>query len=194
MDLLERDQFLAVLEEYGAESADGQGRLVLVSGEAGVGKTTLLESFADRFPQARWWWGACDGSFTPRPLGPLLDVAEMAGGRLAEVMAGSPSRDEVLRALLDEMSAGPGPTVLVLEDLHWADEATLDVVRFLGKRLRGRPVLVLLSYRDDALAADHPLRVVLGELVSQRSTRRLAVPPLSPDARCRARARVRSRG
>ena len=182
MDLLERDQFLAVLEEYGVEAADGQGRLVLVSGEAGVGKTTLLESFADRFPRARWWWGTCDGSFTPRALGPLIDIAEQAGGRLAQVMREAPTRDAVLRVLLDEMSAGPGPTVLVLEDLHWADEATLDILRFLGKRLRGRPVVVLVSYRDDALAPDHPLRVVLGELVSQRSTRRLAVPPLSPEA------------
>ena len=72
--------------------------------------------------------------------------------------------------------------MLVVEDVHWADEATVDLLRFLGRRLRDTPVLLIVTYRDDGLAADDQLRVALGDLATQRSTRRVELAPLSADA------------
>ena len=182
MDLLERGPSRAALAEYAAEARRGDGRLVTVAGEAGVGKTALLEQFQHDLPDARWLWGACDGLFTPRPLGPLYDLADQLGGALLELCAAGAGREELFRALLRELSA-PGPlTVVVVEDIHWADEATIDLLRFAGRRLREAPVLLIITYRDDDLAADDPLRVALGELARHRSTRRISLAPLSADA------------
>jgi predicted ATPase len=75
MALLERESHLAALRDYAEEARRGGGRLVLVSGEAGIGKSALVEQLAADLPEARWCWGACDGMFTPRPLGPLFDLA-----------------------------------------------------------------------------------------------------------------------
>jgi predicted ATPase len=74
MELLERTAFLQTLAEYAAEARQGDGRLVLVSGESGIGKTALVEAFRPQLQGARWLWGACDGLLTPRPLGPVFDV------------------------------------------------------------------------------------------------------------------------
>ena len=93
MVLLERGTFLGSLDGWLAEARDGRGRLVLVGGEAGIGKTSLVRAFCDRHgADARVLWGACDALRTPRPLGPLLDIAREAGGELAELVAAEPSR------------------------------------------------------------------------------------------------------
>src|SRR5690348_13502711 len=76
MELLEREPSLALLADCAAEARRGEGRLVVLGGEAGVGKTALLERFQHELRDARWSWGACDGLFTPRPLGPLYDLAD----------------------------------------------------------------------------------------------------------------------
>ena len=96
MQLLERDGFLRTLAEYAGEARLGDGRLVLVSGEAGMGKTALLEAFARQSADANWLWGGCDGLLTPRPLGPVFDIAPQAGGRLAELCRADASRDQLL--------------------------------------------------------------------------------------------------
>ncbi len=83
MVLLERESHLAALCDYAGEAVQGEGRLVLISGEAGIGKSALVERLAADLPEARWSWGACDGLFTPRPLGPLFDLARSAGRRTA---------------------------------------------------------------------------------------------------------------
>src|SRR4051812_13984438 len=181
MPLLERGDFLGSLLEYADAARTGDSRVVLVSGEAGVGKTSLLEALRDELPDARWLWGAADGSFTPRPLGPLFDIADVVGGRLAAERDDAP-RDRLFRLLLDELSSYDGLTVVAIEDVHWADEATLDLLRFLSPRLRGTPTLLVTTYRDDGLGADHPLRLAIGELATHRSTRRLGLPPLSRTA------------
>ena len=182
MELLEREPSLALLAGYAAEARHGDGRLVVVGGEAGVGKTALLERFQRDLRDARWSWGACDGLFTPRPLGPLYDLADQLGGELLDLCTRGADRDELFRALLRQVS-GPGPlNVVVVEDVHWADEATMDLLRFAGRRLREARVLLVVTFRDDDLAADDQLRVALGELARHRTTRRIALAPLSADA------------
>jgi DNA-binding CsgD family transcriptional regulator len=175
MNLVEREPFLEALEEHLAAG----GRLVLVGGEAGVGKTALVRAFADRLAgRSRVLWGACDALFTPRPLGPFADVAAETRGPLADVLGGGRAH-EVLTALLDELRADP--TVLVLEDVHWADEATLDLLRLLARRVESSQALVLATFRDDELAAYQPVRLVLGGLASAPGVFRLSLPPLSLD-------------
>jgi DNA-binding CsgD family transcriptional regulator/tetratricopeptide (TPR) repeat protein len=180
--LLERELQLATLDEYAAETRRGEGRLVLVSGEAGVGKSALLEEFERRNPDAVWAWGACDGLFTPRPLGPLLDIAGQLGGALREAVVRGSSREDIFQALLGSLARSDGQTALAFEDVHWADEATLDLLRFVGKRMRSLSLLLLVTYRDDELVPGHPLRRCLAELSTERSTRRLDLPRLTPAA------------
>lgn len=182
MQLLERDQSLAALMEYARDARAGDGRVVLICGEAGVGKSSLLEQFQREAADARWACGACDGLFTPRPLGPLFDIAEQLGGELLEACRRNAPRDELFAALLRQISEPDPLTVLSIEDVHWADESTLDLLRFLGRRIRTAPAMLVVTYRDDALARGDPLRVVLGALAAERAVRRVNVGPLSEDA------------
>ena len=181
--LLERSSQLERLRAVLAEVEEtGRGRLLLIGGEAGVGKTALLQRFIGEHDGVhRTLWGACDALFTPPPLAPLLDVAHVTGGRLNEVIRSEATPHAVASTLMDELASSP-PTVLVLEDLHWGDEATLDVVRVLGRRIDTVASLVLASYRDDELDRDHPLRLVLGELATGRAVDRLSLVPLTPAA------------
>ncbi|HEY7274793.1 MAG TPA: AAA family ATPase [Trebonia sp.] len=179
MELVEREAALAELAGLARRAQAGDGGLVLVAGEAGVGKTALLERLARELPDARWSWGACDGLFTPRPLGPLFDVAAQLGGPLAELGRAGAGRDELFGALLRQVSEPGVLDVVVIEDVHWADEATIDLLRFLGRRLKTAPALLIASYRDDGLAADHRLRLALGDLAALRSTSRIRLDPLS---------------
>jgi DNA-binding CsgD family transcriptional regulator len=180
--LLEREAQLASLGEYAAEARGGDGRMVLVAGEAGVGKSALVEQLQRDLPGASWFWGACDGLFTPRPLGPLFDIAAKLGGELLELCRADAPRAELFSALLGQVSEPGGLRVLVVEDIHWADEATIDLLRFLGRRIRDAPVLLIATYRDDGLSATDPLRIALGDLAVQRPVRRIGLAPLSAGA------------
>jgi DNA-binding CsgD family transcriptional regulator/tetratricopeptide (TPR) repeat protein len=180
--LLERESQFASLAEYAGEARKGDGRLVLIAGEAGVGKSALVEQAERGLPEAVWYWGACDGLFTPRPLGPLYDIAGGLGGELLELCRADAPREELFGALLRQVSAPGKLHVLVVEDVHWADEATIDLLRFLGRRIRDIPVLLLVTYRDEGLGATDPLRVALGDLATQGCVRRIGLPPLSADA------------
>ena len=171
MELVERGTYLAGLGEHLAAAAGGHGRLILVGGEAGIGKTALVRTFADEHAQgARVLWGACDGLFTPQPLRPLLDMADQLG-----LDADAPQRD-LFSATLEALR--PGPTIAIFEDVHWADGATVDLLRFLGRRLDQTATLLIATYRDDELGAQHPLRVVLGDV---EAARRIMLAPLTED-------------
>ena len=180
--LLEREAQLAALASYAGEARKAQGRLVLVAGEAGVGKSALVEQVQRDLPEAAWFWGACDGLFTPRPLGPLFDIAAKLGGELLELCRADAPRADLFAALLRQVSEPGGLRVLVVEDIHWADEATIDLLRFLGRRIRDATVLLIVTYRDDGLSATDPLRMALGDLATQRSVRRIGLAPLSANA------------
>jgi ATP/maltotriose-dependent transcriptional regulator MalT len=175
---LERDESVSTLGRLLADVRESsQGRLVLVRGEAGVGKTALVRRFCEgQSKPVRVLWGECEPLRTPRPLGPFADVAQAVGGELETLVASAARPHEVALALLRELRSR-GPTVLVLEDMHWADEATLDVLVLLAARIDSAPALVLASYRDDELDRAAPLRIVLGEL--GRGPVRLKVSPLS---------------
>jgi DNA-binding CsgD family transcriptional regulator/tetratricopeptide (TPR) repeat protein len=171
VELVERELFLTALADHLAEASAGSGRLVLVGGEAGVGKTSLVRAFAaGQDGGTRILWSACDGLFTPQPLAPLVDLAADLGLSL------DLPRGELFSATLEALR--PRPTLVVVEDVHWADEATLDLLRFLGRRLEQTAALLVATYRDDEVGLRHPLRVVLGDVPGER---RIALPPLSPE-------------
>jgi len=152
------------------ESArSGEGRIALVYGEAGIGKTALLTQFTRLHArEARLFWGACDPLSTPRPLAPLLDIAWTQGGQLAGRIAGRSIARGPSSRLSSKSCAPPSHrAIVVIEDLHWADEATLDLVKFLGRRAQRTSALLVLTWRDDGMRADHPLRASIGELPRQ---------------------------
>ncbi len=174
-ELLERSAHLAMLDGALVQARSGSGIFVLLGGEAGGGKTTVLRRFTAGAERALW--GSCDPLFTPRPLGPFLDIAADAGLRFEAGI----KPHQVASAIMREAWAQRG-TIIVLEDLHWADEATLDVVSLLARRIESVPALLIATYRDDELERTHPLRRLLGELRGSDSIKRLTVEPLSPKA------------
>src|SRR5512132_1590899 len=178
MDLLERAW---LLEELDGVLATG-GRVVLVAGEAGIGKSALVRRFTERrSADARFLLGACDPLLTPRALGPLHDIARQTDGRLAELLASGGPREAVFAAFLDQLAQPSRRQVVVVEDAHWADEATLDLLVFLGRRMERTRALLLVTYRDDELTADHRLRAAVG-LLAPGVVRHLRLEPLSEAA------------
>jgi DNA-binding CsgD family transcriptional regulator/tetratricopeptide (TPR) repeat protein len=181
MELLERHQQLSELSARLIEVRRGKGCLALVSGEAGIGKTSLLEQFTRQLDKTtRLFWGRCDLLFTPRPLGPLHDMAPQIGGEVLELLEAQAPRDRIFSAFLEELEHSP--TIAIFEDVHWADEATLDLLLFIGRRIGQTAALLLLTYRDDELSPRHPLHTLLGDLVSSATMWRIPLPRLSAQA------------
>jgi len=177
MELLERDIPLRELDAALKDAVGGEGRVALVSGEAGIGKTSLVERFTHiHYGSTRILWGACDSLFTPRPLGPLHDITMQLESELPALLNSNANRQAIFSACLVELQSRP--TIVVFEDVHWADEATLDLIKFLGRRIQRTVALFILTYRDDELGAGHPLRLTLGDL-PRGTTTRLQLPPLS---------------
>lgn len=184
MPLLEREAALGLLTDTLAAvgASGGGGRIVLLSGEAGIGKSALLNAFMATLPAGvRALRGDCEALFTPRALGPLLDMAPSMGLRLHQLLATQAPTAGLFPAVMADLRDSGRTTVLALEDVHWADHATLDLVKHVGRRIASVPLLLLLSFRDDELDADHPLRDVVGDLPSG-AVRRITLAPLSPQA------------
>ncbi|MDX6233862.1 MAG: hypothetical protein QOH68_2939 [Nocardioidaceae bacterium] len=174
--VVERQEILEQLVGIAGEAARGHGGLVLLSGEAGVGKTTLVEGFldavGDRLIVRR---GGCDNVTTPAPLGPFLEaVPELAD---VSVPANGEDSSALFRTAAGVMSSAP--SVVVLEDLHWADGASLDLLRHLGRRVSRMPLMLVVTFRSDELDDAHPLRVMLGDLATAPGVSRVAVPALT---------------
>ncbi len=173
--LLERETLQAQLHAQWDQATAGSGRLVCVEGEAGIGKTSLLRAFAGSLAgSARVFWGGCEALRTPRPLGALDDIAGQSGGELQALLSRGADRHRVFVAFMDLLAERP--TLVVLEDLHWADEATLDLLRYVGRRVMRTRSLLVASFRSDELVPAHPLRTVLGDLATTGVTRLVPAP------------------
>lgn len=178
MTLVERESQLHQLRQLLADDSN-TGHVVLLAGEAGAGKTTLLRTLAAerRSLQKPVWWGACDALDTPHPLAPLADMVRDAVPALAGPLRGP--RPALFEAVLDALNQCRAPVLMVIEDAHWADAATLDLIKYLGRRIDRSHALLVVSYRDDEVTLTHPLRRVLGELPPAHRIH-LPVPRLSP--------------
>src|SRR6266516_191816 len=179
--LVEREDFLVSLEWLLGEALDGSGRLVFLGGEAGVGKTTLAEALAaparadDAAAGPAVRRGSCDNVTTAEALGPILDAfPELIAG--VDDEAGM-SRLRLFRKVREALSGSP--MLLLLEDVHWADEATLDILRYLGRRLAGTRLMILATFRSEEVGRDHPLTVVMGDLAGMPGVVRMQLPPLT---------------
>ena len=195
--LVGREREQALLREHLAAMLAGRGGVTLVSGAAGVGKTTLVSWLSGEAMKAGalvLWGYAYDLSLTP-PYGPW---AEIAGHyqvtkqappfppflRDAQALAALGSQERLLAEVTEFFIslAKLRPLVLILEDLHWADQASLDLLRVLTRGIVEIPLLVLVTYRDDELALSHPLSQLLPLLVREARAERLILHGLDDDA------------
>lgn len=179
--LLEREAELAQLAAAATGAAEGHGSVTLIHGEAGIGKSSLVTTLRRRPPAGvRVLVGYCDDLSTPRPFGPIHDVAADVAAELAQVLrAGSADRGAVLAALRTGLDRAPRGMVLVFEDVHWADDATLDVLRYLVRRVAEIPLALVLTYRDDVAAGVDRLRPLIGQLADPGRLHRVTLRPLS---------------
>lgn len=180
-DLVERDEPLATLKAAYEAAASGHGQVALVSGEPGIGKTALVSRFAADLPDGHVLWGACDDLLTPRPLGPLRDIAGGVSAPLKSMIIDGTAPHEIHSLLIDELNRSPSPTVLVIDDAHWADDATLDAVTFIGRRIAALPAMLVLTFRTGEDAAAGPLHAALAAVRSSMPLY-LELTPLSHQA------------
>lgn len=183
MNLLEREELLGQLTNHLERARDGSGSMVLVAGEAGSGKTSLVRVFVQQAGQrALTLIGACDPLSTPRPLGPLVDFAADEDSGLGRLFEGTPDNIEIFSRVLERVRHTIRPILILVEDIHWADQATLDFLRFVARRIEPCKAVIICTYRDDEIGPDHSSRPLLGQLTSLPTTRRLTVPPLTEEA------------
>jgi ATP/maltotriose-dependent transcriptional regulator MalT len=187
VDLQERDDDLAALAACWDRARAGRGGLVLVSGEPGAGKSSLLQAFADGCAgDAEVLWGACDPLSMPRPLGPLHDVSEQLGEPIPTLLRDARQPHEIFAAVADRL--GARSSVFVVDDLHWADHGTIDLLRFVLRRIRTTRSLVVGALRDDEVGPDHPLRSLLGDVARSPDATSRTLRPLSVEAIARMAA------
>jgi DNA-binding CsgD family transcriptional regulator/tetratricopeptide (TPR) repeat protein len=182
LPFLERDTFLNTLNQALKRVVSESGEMILIAGEAGIGKTSLVERFLKNIPaDTLVLSGACDALFTPRPMGPIYDMTRHWNKNI--IASIDESKDDRIGGFVNILSAlqDEGLCIVVIEDIHWADEATMDLIKYLGRRISLTKVLFIVTYRDDEIGRTHPLRVVLGDLHGAKLTR-IAIPSLSLEA------------
>ena len=182
MELIERDSFLALLRAQLKNVAAGEGHSIFMSGEAGIGKTALVKTFCkEQKNDGNIYQGACDALFTPRPLAPLYDIMWQVNRDLWPNGNAPEERSALFAGFFRELSKQKEKSIIVFEDIHWADEATLDFIKFFVRRISQLRCLFILTYRDDEIHSLHPLKNVLGQLPPDSFTR-LKITPLSRPA------------
>ena len=181
MLLLEREAPLATLARMLTEAGSSAGCVALVSGESGIGKSSLVKRFiAELRPTERVFWGTCDDLFTRQPLEPLYDIAAQADPGLSDALNSGADWLQIARLMLADLQRQRA--VVVFEDVNWADTATLDLLKFLGRRIRQTRSLLILTYRDDEVPVGHPLQAVLGDLAAAGVVTHVPLSGLSPEA------------
>ncbi len=177
--LVEREASIAQFGEAVDKLTKGTGGIALVSGEAGIGKTSFLEEARRIYEkQLMFYWSGCDPLLTPRPFGPVHDIATKLSEKVLTLLENGASPSNIYSQLYQELELTNEPIVLLFEDVHWADFATLDLFKFLARRIAFVKCLLVMSYRDDEVIEQHPLRTVLDVLPSFH-TSRIQIPPLT---------------
>ena len=181
MELIERAEFLAIMQDQLDKVQLGEGRCVFIYGEAGIGKTSFVKTFCKEQNHCIVYQGACDALFTPRPLAPLYDIILQVRSELWSSSHTIEERSALFLKFFQEISSKKEKIIIVFEDIHWADEATLDFIKFFARRITHLRCLFVLTYRDDEISSHHPLRKVIGAL-SPDTFIRIALAPLSRQA------------
>ncbi len=151
---------------------------MIVCGESGAGKTSFVETFvASRPDDERILWAGCDPLTTPRPLGPFQDLADQFEPATQQLLRAGDQPHEIFSAVFTEISKQP--SVLVIDDLHWADQATVDLLRFVLRRVHRTQALVVGTARDDEIGVADPMRTLLGDVARATHAMSLSLPPLS---------------
>lgn len=181
MELIERSGYLDILHKQLQQTARGEGFIFFLIGEAGIGKTSLVKAFIREVEDdCEIYTGTCDSLFTPRPLAPLFDIAYQMGGQLPELLQNTTDKSALFAAFLQQLKSISSPVVLVFEDIHWADEATLDFIKFLSRRISRSKCLFILTLRDNEICENQALRNVLD--LSPDVMHKIVLPPLSMQA------------
>ncbi len=180
--LVERSINLEDLTSQFTSVTGGKGHAVFLMGEAGVGKTSLVNHFLNSLgTSAVIYNGACDPLFTPRPLGPLYDVAQHIGSHFLKLLKNEKDRAIIFASFLEELSTSVSPVILIFEDVHWADDATADFIKFLCRRINRFKCLFLITYRDQEIHKRHPLRNIFSELPAADFSK-MTLQPFSREA------------
>ena len=191
--LVGREQELQQLRGLLKRTFCGAGSLVLVSGEAGVGKTSLVRELAANSRENNWLvlTGHCYDLSAVSPYGPWREVVE-AAMRQEQVSAAASSlrsRDSFvetadaetlfseLAAYLTEIAAQQ-PLVITLEDLHWSDPGSIEFLRAFARGISALPILLIVTYRETDLTPDDPLYPLLPQLVREAGAHRIHLLPL----------------
>lgn len=179
MELIEREGLFAILRSEFQKSITGEGRCIFLGGEAGIGKTSLVKAFCkEQGKNCNIYEGACDAMFTPRPLAPLYDIMWQLNSQLWPNQATIDDRSALFSEFFQEISNQQKISLVIFEDIQWADEATLDFIKFFARRISQLRCLFILTYRDNEIHSKHPLRNVMGQLPPD-SFKRLQLEPLS---------------
>jgi len=182
MKLLERDAHLNAMNSIFNGISETGGHTLFIAGEAGIGKTSLIKEFINMVEgRSRIFTGGCDALFTPRPLGPLFDISARLSPEFQRILRSNANRSALFNSFLEELKGINQITILIFEDVHWADEATLDLIKYFSRRVFLVNCLFIVSYRDDDIDRDLRLRAILGEIPAQHQTR-LKVQRLSIDS------------